>query len=58
MVGSSRNSRLGLLMSSQPMARRFFSPPDRPRTFSSPTRVSFDCSKARAQTATQHACLT
>lgn len=40
MVGSSRNSRLGLLMSSHPIASRFFSPPDSPRTFSSPTRVS------------------
>jgi len=51
-VGSSRNSRLGLLISSQPMARRFFSPPDRPRTFSSPTRVSRDCKHRQHKNAT------
>ena len=39
-VGSSRKSRLGLPMSSQPMESRLRSPPEMPRRLASPTIVS------------------
>jgi hypothetical protein len=38
-VGSSKNSIFGLAISSSPMFTRFFSPPETPRLFTSPTRL-------------------
>ena len=46
-VGSSAKSSRGLPMSSHPMLSRFFSPPDSPRVFASPTTVSAELVRPR-----------
>lgn len=48
LVGSSRKMSGGLPTSSQPSDSRFFSPPDRPLLFASPTIVLATCPRRRA----------